>query len=100
MLTAEQALFAMNHCSKYDGHDLLNFLRLSHTSEHVILNDCCLVQYDMRNDEAYISFIMFDSDKCDFKLSTYKNIRDWFSVFSNTLMFEPLPQFKKILGIK
>lgn len=100
MLTAEQALFASNHCIKYPLHDFNYFLKCSINSKHILLNDCCLIQYDDTTEIKDVSFIMFDSEKCDFKLSTYKNIRDWFRTNNIYLQFKPLKQFKKILGIK
>ena len=99
MLEPSHAIYALEHCSKYPSHDLKHFIKLSLICEHIILNDCCLVQYQILNNDRIIHHILFDSNLCDFKTNTYKNIRKWFNNYNNVYMFEPISNFNKILGI-
>jgi hypothetical protein len=100
MLKPKHALYALEHCNKYPSHNLKFFIKKSIDCNHTLLNGCCLVQYTETKDYRIIYHILFDNEKCDFKLSTYKNIRRWFADKKYILMFEPMCKFKKVIGIK
>jgi hypothetical protein len=100
MLEPKLALYAFEHCNKYPSHNLKLFIKKSIDCKHILLNDCCLVQYIENEDYKIIYHILFDNEKCDFKLSIYKNIRKWFTDEKYILMFEPIDRFKKVIGLK
>jgi hypothetical protein len=100
MLEPKLALFAFEHCKKYPAHRLELFIGKSIYCKHILLNDCCLVQYTEKDNCRIIYHILFDYEKCDFKPSTYKSIRKWFANKGYVLTFKPISRFNKILGLK
>jgi hypothetical protein len=100
MLEPKLALYAFEHCNKYPSHSLKFFIKKSIDCKHILLNDCCLVQYTENKDYRTIYNIFFNNDKFDFKKSTYKNIRKWFTDKKYILMFEPMTKFEKMMGLK
>jgi hypothetical protein len=100
MLEPKLALYAFEYFNKYQPQNLEYFIKKSIDCKHILLNDCCLVQYTENEDYKTIYHILFDYEKSDMKISTYRNIRKWFADKKYILMFEPTNRFKQVIGLK
>jgi hypothetical protein len=99
MIEPRLMMFAYEHCCKYPTHNMNDFIKHTLHCNHILLGNCCLVQYDMVDGKRNIHSVYFSDFKCDFKLSTYALIKCWFSQEENVFLFEPIHRFNKILGL-